>query len=203
MPQEDQASDPVGLQRRFLIDELQALMDALRELSLRIGAHRVRQRISASRLSAPVGERVRIRESLEPHLEATAATVGARRDPPRGASEGEGTVVAPLDAEAHPAEPVPGAGIGRFFREVAVSLRRRRGIADFQPHLGEKMQATTIRHINRALSLAKQGNAAGAKVYAGLAESAMETAGRYMAAEEYRAFREEVESRLSSLVQRG
>jgi hypothetical protein len=63
--------------------------------------------------------------------------------------------------------------------------------------MAEKMRANTLDHLNRALILARLGQGDGARIHADLAETAMETAVRYMSQEEYRALEAEVERRLS------
>ncbi len=64
----------------------------------------------------------------------------------------------------------------------------------------EKMEAKTMEYINKAMRLAKQGNAEGAKVNAELAESALKTVIEYMSEEEYQAFRKEVENRMQAIM---
>jgi len=79
---------------------------------------------------------------------------------------------------------------------------KRRGSSTpiMEPYMGEKLQKSAMEHINRALRLAKLGNADAAAVHAELAESAVKAAAQYMDEPEYGVFKAQVEERLEKLL---
>ena len=89
--------------------------------------------------------------------------------------------------------PLPG-----LFSALSQRFSRHRSQAKLEPFMAEKMRANTLDHVNKALGLARRGNAEGARIHAKLAEIAMETAGDYMSDDEYSQLRETVEARFRS-----
>lgn len=197
----EKQSKKVG-KRHFLTDELHALMNALQHLYLSISSKLVTRRIEPRAPSAMAGDSADIAASLDAHLgqqaEASQRALAERAAQVNGqaeqaiASEGEQHV------KRHRPEGKR-SGLGLF---GVLSKHFRRGAAkgDALASLGEKMKANTTDHINKALRLARQGNAQGAKMHAELAENAMKTASAYMPEDEYKAFKEMVENRLKSII---
>lgn len=84
--------------------------------------------------------------------------------------------------------------------EFSRHLQRTGGGRILEPRLlGERMQKSTLEHINQALGLARAGDTAGAKLHAGLAENAMKTAAHHMSPAGFAAFSATVEERLRAL----
>ena len=71
-----------------------------------------------------------------------------------------------------------------------------------QPHIRDQLQSKTMEHINIALILAAEGNQDGMKLHIDLANSAMQTASRFMSHEDYRVFEAKVESRVRSIIEK-
>lgn len=83
-----------------------------------------------------------------------------------------------------------------MFNGLKQRLTQLRGSEPLEPFMRERMRKNALDHVNKALILARRGQAEGARLHAELAENAMRTAGEYMSDEEYRQFREELEARL-------
>jgi hypothetical protein len=72
----------------------------------------------------------------------------------------------------------------------------RRGWDGDEAELGPRMRRHTLEHLSRSVALARAGDLHGARIHAELAESSLETAGRYLDESQYQAFVAEVERRL-------
>ena len=77
---------------------------------------------------------------------------------------------------------------------------KKKSVDKLQPRMNQQLQSKTMEHINIALILAAEGNEDGARLHIGLAESAMQTASRFMSHEEYEVFEQRVEQRLESII---
>jgi hypothetical protein len=62
--------------------------------------------------------------------------------------------------------------------------------------VGDKIKARAVEHINKALLLARQGDMTNARMHAGIADSAVKEAARFMDGKEYGEFVELVKERL-------
>jgi hypothetical protein len=158
-------------------------------------------RLNARQESTEPKEGVPIGDLLGDHIDKTAAASAK----PDTSATGE-KPAAPVPAtESRPIASARKAGQGRsgsgLFGALSKYFSRHRGSAHVEPFMREKMRSNTLDHINKAMVLAKRGDAQGAKIHAGLAENAMRTAGEYMSDEEYRQFKEKVETRLKSVMQ--
>lgn len=197
MSADGETPNPESGKGRLLAHELAALLDSLRRLYTRISAHLWQRRMQPPEASALAGESADIADSLSGHIERSAAE--ARASPEsfadaqsaRERSGRSGTIrKKPRQSPSF-----------RLFDALSKHFKRSGGSAGYH-RLGEKMRADTLRHINKALRLAKRGDTRGAKVHAGLAENAMKTASQYLPEEEYRAFKQDVEKRLKEIVGR-
>lgn len=183
--------------RSMLVNELAALLDALRKLYAQISVKLWHRRMEPSPPSPLAGESADITGSLNGHIERSVSEARASSEPSPSADS-------PMESPAgfgtrHKEKRLlPGV---RLFSGLSKYFKRRGGGAGYR-RLGEKMRAETTRHINEALRLARRGDVQGAKVHTELAESAMKTASRYLPEEEYRAFQQDVETRLKAIVGR-
>jgi hypothetical protein len=78
---------------------------------------------------------------------------------------------------------------------------KRQAVNRLLPSMNQKLQRTTMEHINISLILAREGNTEGARLHIDLAESAIHTAGRFMTHKEYEIFEMKVEHRLQSIIE--
>ena len=79
---------------------------------------------------------------------------------------------------------------------------KRKATDRLLPSMSEQLQKNTMEHINISLILAKEGNTEGARLHIKLAENAMHAASRFMSYEEHAVFKQKVERRLDSIVDR-
>jgi len=172
-----------------------SLLETLKNLHRRVSARLWHKRLSAA--SGPISageESAAIRSSLTPHLEEHAVDF-EKFTSSGGSNEDAGPSAATPRSSKVTSPPKLG-----FFKSLASHFGRRHAVTGVQPHLAVQMQAKTKEHINRALQLARRGNAEGAKVYVDLAEQAMKTASQYMEKQDYATFKDEVESRLKEIL---
>lgn len=183
----------------FLWEELKSLIDALQDLQKQVSSRLLEARLQSSKPSSAAGDGAEINALLKDHIDSSVrdtTTPGVVPESPQamsaepGGKEEESIEVrvetGPVrDALLHP-------------NELSEHLKSQGAGREFERHMGEKLQANTLDHINRALRLAKQGNREGAYVHAELAENAMKLAGEYLSETEYDAFRRDVEARLEA-----
>ncbi len=185
-------------ERHFFADELRALMGALQHLYFSVSSQLLHRRLQPPNPSSMAGDSADISASLAAHLDQTAqnssatANTGGAAPAPSAESTGAGAGIRRRSATER-------SGLG-IFGDLSKHFRQGRARVDVSPHMSEKMRANTMDHISKALRLARQGNAQGAKVHADLAEHAMKAASQYMPEEQYRVFKQEVENRLKSIV---
>ncbi len=192
MSADGETPSPERGKRRLLFNELAVLLDSLRTLYTRISAELWHRRTQPPAPSALVGESADIAASLSGHIERSAAEASTETSP------GVDGLTERSDAVRKKSKHLP---TSRLFSDLSSRFRGKGGSVASQ-HLGEKMRADTMRHINMALRLAKRGDARGAKVHAELAESAMKTASQYLPEEEYRVFKQDVETQLKDIAER-
>lgn len=175
------------------------MIPALRELYGTIASRLLDGRLLTKRTSTTARYSVRIRDAMADHIARSAAKSNQAEG---AAAADEGTVPAPpatdrftspQERKMDPDRTKPG-----LFSALSERFARHRSQAKLEPFMREKMRANTLKHVNKALALARQGQAEGAKIHAELAETAMKTAGEYMSDDEYGQFQEEVEARLRS-----
>lgn len=194
----DQAPQDSSPRTRTVVRELQGLIQALLGLYSQVSSRLLSSRMETRHESTAGRDGLPIEDLLGDHIERTAAESA----PPDGANAPDKPPPASPAADHRPAASAKKAhqersGLG-LFGALSNYFGRHRSSAQTEPYLREKMRQNTVDHINKALVLAKQGDAKGAKVHAGLAESAMQTAGDYMSDEEYLQFEEEVGTRLQA-----
>ncbi len=186
-------SPPTGGGHRPLFD-LSGLLDTLHGLYLQISGRLLHQRLQSHDAESP-GRDVNIEEGLGRRL----AEVAARA--PEEAAGSDASASRPERTFERHRRAVPrtsGGTLSGLRSKLTGGFRRRVGTQS-QLYLAEKMQASTWEHINKAQLLARQGKLESARMHAGLAENAMETASRYMGDEEYAAFKSSVEERINSI----
>ena len=181
-----------GDHRPFI--DFSSLLDALTSLYMRIGGRLLHGRMSSGENTGQVRE-TDIEAKLERRLHDVSARAMEEQDRSSAASSGE-----PADIQPSTSEPAPNkrGKLGRLGKRLVSGLSRRPTVQS-QLHLSEKMQASTWEHINKAQLLARQGKMESARMHAGLAESAMRTAARYMGEDEYSAFEKDVEARIRAI----
>lgn len=182
--------------RGGLLGDLQALILSLQSLGAQLASRllssrmRATTRTSAPRESVPIGTLLAERITLDATDPAAASPATGDQPPDPAASD-------PTQTESHPPPPTPRHRLGfTLFNPFSEHLNRQHGTTEQHPHIRDQLREHTFSHLNKALSLARQGNTEGAKLYAGLAENAMRQAGEYMTDDEYDGFRAEVEERL-------
>lgn len=170
------------------------LIQSLQNLYLKV-ASRLWQR----RMQNPAGgvnDPVEITDYLRDHIEQSAAEARTANNGGAG-NDTNGTLTPGMERSKKKPKLESPTGIfdalARYFRG------RRKGETHVEPHLAEKMRHKTMYHLNKAVLQARQGNTAGAKMHAELAENAMETAGDYMADDDYQVFKADVEGRIRQL----
>ncbi len=185
--QRDQSPPPRSRISLFLSDFIQYLHELYLQVAGRLWQQRLQKPMTGNNDGIEIGE------SLHDHLEQTAA----------GTTSADSSDAAPDPVESPVGKrrkkaPKP-ASEGGIFSAMAKYFRRLKGRPDAQPHLAEKMREATQDHINRALILAFEGNVEGANMHAGLAKTAMETAGEYMDEETFNVFKAEVEEKIRDI----
>ncbi len=168
------------------------LIQELKQLYKLISQHLWHRRMSEAK-PGEARQSAEIHASLSEHVDIDAGDRNTRE-------EGAETV-GPLGPQEQPvarksAEKGPRLGL---FKALSQHFSRRRRAVHAQPHLAKQMQEQTHNHINRALQLARQGQAGNAKMHLELAEQAMRTASQYMPEAEYAEFKEKVEERLQEV----
>lgn len=194
----DQTPSESSSPARVVARELQGLIQSLLGLYSQVSSRLLSSRMEIRYESTEGRDGLPIEDLLGDHIERTAAESSASDED--GATDGP--TVSSNATDHHPDASATKAdqersGLG-LFGALSNYFGRQRSSAQAEPYLREKMRKNTLDHINKALVLAKQGDAKGAKVHAGLAESAMQTAGGYMTDEEYVQFKAEVEARLKA-----
>lgn len=170
--------------------DLASLIESLRLLFAQVSRRLLEHRLTERSPSSSTADSADISDALDNHLELTAADAASQEPESAASRSPAGEPKATSKAATVP----PG-----LFTALARRFRKRRWAVN-QPHLGEKMRATTNDHINQALRLARSGNVQGAKLHTELAENAMKTASQYMSDEDFRAFKEKVEGRIRSIL---
>ncbi len=194
MSTDGETPSPGSGKRNLLVNELAALLQSLRTLYTQVAAKIWHRRMQPPEPSALAGESPDIAGSLSGHIERTAAEAEASTEP---SPDADGSMER-SDAVRKKSKLLPPS---RLFSALSSRFKGKSGSVA-SPQLGEKMRADTTRHINKALRLAKDGDAQGAKVHAELAENAMKTASQYLPEEEYRTFKQDVETQLKEIAER-
>jgi hypothetical protein len=177
------------------MERLQALIRSLESLYAQLSLRLLESRMRAGSGTLVARESAPIQDLLSEHIHKD---VEARARP----KQVEQPKTSGRVEENTRADAGPGSDRGqRVFPAPVVDalsehFSRYRSATHQQPFMRDRMRNHTLDHINKALSFAKAGNEAAARVHAKLAESAMKTAGQYMSDEEYSRFREEVEARM-------
>lgn len=178
--------------------ELQTLIRSLQSLYTQISSQVLHNRMQGQPRSVTSRERFPIGHMLGNQIDRIAAVSERLRRAEAKEKPAASDVAAesrPSDVKVEAYEVRSGAGLlgalSKYFTRYPSSTHS-------QPLMQEQMRANTLYHINKALVLAREGDTKGAKVHAGLAENAMQTAGGYMTDEEYGQFCEEVEGRLQA-----
>jgi hypothetical protein len=92
--------------------------------------------------------------------------------------------------------------IDEVAESTELSEHSRQTLANnLHPHAKETLQAHASEHINTALIFAREGNLEAAKLRIGFAQSAMQTASRFMSQDEFDAFERDIEHRIKALIE--
>jgi hypothetical protein len=181
------------------MSEVQTLLRSLLGLYSQVSSRLLNSRMSTKRQSGTSREGIPIERLLDEHIGQTEATTtqGSRSsavaDDPAEAPSTRGNES--RSALGKGGSVRPGTGL---FGALSQYFDRHRSSTQSEPLVREQMRSRTLDHINKALVLAKQGDAERARIHAGLAETAMRTAAEYMSDEEYGEFKGQVETRLRS-----
>ena len=167
-----------------LLDELQRLWWELRTLFWN-------RRLHPGKPEGEVGQSPGPLQPLSDLLDIEVAQAEPRQNSSRSAAADDDVAV----SAAGKKKPLLNRAIG-FFDELSGYLRGKRRATSLQPSVAEKLRKSAWEHVRTAARAAKEGNTEKAKLYAGLADNAIKEAARYMPAEDFRAFRQEVEESL-------
>lgn len=178
--------------------KLRTMINTLRDLSTQIVSRLLHERLQRQQGPARARDSVPISALIVEHIAEADEVLGHQKGgaddemlAPPTPTTGEFTSTRVLENGSEPA--IPG-----LFGALSQRFARHRSQAKLEPFMAEKMRANTLDHVNKALGLARQGNAQGARIHARLAETAMETAGEYMSDGEYSQLKETVEARFHS-----
>jgi hypothetical protein len=181
-----------------ILTELQTLLGSLLGLYAQVSSRLLNSRMRTKQESAASREGIPVEKLLARHIDETAAAFAQAQR----ASDGEKPAASPRTSRTRPTVSADKAGARRpaagLLGALSQYFDRHPSSPHCEPLVREKMRSRTLDHINKALVLARQGDAERAKIHAGLAESAMRTAAEYMSDEEYREFTAQVQSRLHS-----
>lgn len=143
---------------------------------------------------------VDIANRMRDHLERAAAEAGKGAGHNADPRDHDRPYRTPLRGRGQNKHKLDGKDLPLTATEFSRHLQNTGGGRVMEPRLlGERMQKSTLEHINQALLLARSGDTAGAKLHAGLAENAMKTAAHHMAPASFASFSAAVEERLRTL----
>jgi hypothetical protein len=185
--------------RRMVISGSEGLISDLRQLYFTISSLIIRRRMDHRELGGGDTSDITVAGSLKSHIEITN-----NQAPQEFGNSTDLPVISPpqqLDAPRAGNTSVTGnalVGAG-FFKELSNWLKNRNSVPAVEPHIAEKLKASAEEHINKAISMAKQGKLEAAKLHADLAESAVRTAADYMSKDDYQDFKKYVHDRLNAL----
>jgi hypothetical protein len=170
--------------------DLGALIEALRRLSLQLGDVLLNHRLRPVNHRRARDDGADIRSAIDRRLQRAGSQANR---PGAGATDTDPGApgVAPPDTDARDA-PFPAVQSS----DLSSHLRGPGGV---HLQLGESLQATTSEHVNKPSLAARRGDAAGARLHADLAQSAMRSASEHMPAAEYAAFKHSVAQWLQGL----
>ena len=200
MTKEPDDVDSTGEKPGFLWKELRGLIEVLQDLHLQISSRLLEKRIEPPAHSMDdVKEALDVSQALKEYIdtrrgEQTRAE-GVDTSPTEESSDSRDEAV-PTDS-APAAGPAPDAPLNP--NELSDYLREHAVDQEFGRHLGEKMRATTLEHLNKTVQLARQGDRKGAYIHAELAENAMRLAREYMSSQEFEIFQKTVKERMDAV----
>ena len=199
MSEKSEGIRPARRKTGLLWAELISLIDTLLDLHAELSSRLLASRVSSSESFSATENGA---DSIS--LRKDSADIGVRdATAPGDVSESPQTMPGePGEKEEERVEAgvaIESAGDAPLRSNELSEYRRDQNVdRECEHYLSGKLQVDTVDHINRALSLAKQGNREGAYVHAEFAENAMRLAGEYMPEVEYEAFRRNMERRLES-----
>jgi hypothetical protein len=176
---------------------LNNLIRTLRELSAQIASRVLLGRITRQEGAKPLRSALQIRDLVADCVTEPCGGIGPAAEEAPAEPPGETRPPSQDPSPDSAATPPSKESSPSMFNDLSGLFARHRGQAGLDSLMAEKMRANTLDHLNRALILARRGEGEGARIHADLAETAMETAAKYMSEEEYRALEAEVERRLS------
>jgi hypothetical protein len=174
---------------------LRGFIDYLHHLIIEIASRLRHVQIHRSPMGDPKGD-YDIWQKLGNHLEQMPVTGKhdvKRPAPPQGSQKGRN----------HPKNLASDTARSGSEPNEIREHNKTRAAHHHQPRVSQELQSKTMEHINIALILAAEGNQGGVKLHIDLANSAMQTASRFMSHDEYKVFEEKVESRVKAIVDSG
>ena len=181
--------------------EIKALLHALQRLYARITALVLHKRMGSYREEAG---------SVAEHDFATLLSDLIDRLAAPGPANSE-NIPPQVSAQTATQNPSPGRPdsdhmvsiVSRTFNGLGRYFKTSRTESDLDPELSEKLKQSTWNHIHTALRLARQGEAANAKLHLDIASQALKEAAHYMSREEHIAFTVEVQEKLGEITGQG
>lgn len=198
MPKESEDTSLEREKKGFLWKELRSLIDILQDLHLQISSKLLEKRMQSSNSSSVAAGSGEIsnmlRNYIDTNLGGQTRSENVPGSPQRGSAE-PATGESAVDFEPEPKSP---ADTLTHPNELSGYLKDQEAGREFGHHLGEKMRATALEHINITLRLAKQGDRERAYIHAELVENAMHLACQYMSETEFEALENEVKARMDT-----
>jgi hypothetical protein len=191
---------------RIMIPEggIKALLHALQRLYARITSLVLHKRMGSYRDEAGSVADHDLATLLSDHIDRLAAPGPANSEniPPQVSAQTAQTVTQ---------NPSPGRPdsvrqvsiVKRTFNELGRYFKTSRTESILDPELSEKLKQSTWNHIHTALRLARQGEAANAKLHLDIASQALKEAAHYMSREEHITFTVEVREKLGEITGQG
>ena len=200
MTKEPDEVAPGGEKPGFLWKELRGLIEVLQDLHLQISSRLLEKRIeppahSTDSVKEPLDVSQALKNYIDTHRGEQTRADSVDMNPTEESSDTRDEAV-PTDSAAA-AGPAPDAPLNP--NELSDYLKEHAVDQEFGRHLGEKMRATTLEHLNRTVQLARQGDRKGAYIHAELAENAMRLARQYMSPQEFEIFQKTVQERLDAV----
>lgn len=192
--------DPGSEKPGFLWNELWALIETLQDLHLQISSRLLEQRVHPPAHSGADREQgLNISQALKEYVETNTDEQTRSNDVGSNSSHAvsdTGAEAAPSDIPSLADSPL---GARCHPNELSGYLKDHAGGQEVARHMGEKMRATTLEHLNKTVQLARQGDRKGAYFHAELADNAMRLAREHMSSQDYEEFQEAVRERMNAV----
>jgi hypothetical protein len=181
-----------GSKIALLIEELRRLYRQMAALVLkkRVGSYREDAPDSTASLSASlrdqVGDMARARDDA------------GKREPVTADGTHDALSVGQPAPKRQGAKP-QGGFVSRLLKGFPSFIQRQKKSPTLQPHLSQQLKNSAWEHVHTAIRLARQGEAAKARLHVDIAMSALSELAHYMPEVEYQQFRAEVKAQIDNI----